>query len=125
MICLDRLSAYVLFFFTQTMMTIEFLIMKFLHQIPVVNVLCTEKWFSWTARTYMPREQYWDTAFKWVMYKLQTRVVKFASLKTAKTGLPAPNPCVMQIEGQFHKDVRLLSFAKGRRPLVLNFGSNS
>lgn len=125
MVRLDRLTAYMLLAFNQTMMTIEFVIMKLLHQIPVVNEISTGKWFSWTARIYLPKEHYWDSAFKWVMYRLQTRVVKFASLKTAKTGLPAPNPCVLKLEDQSQKDVRLLSFAKGKRPLVLNFGSNS
>jgi hypothetical protein len=120
---LERLSAYMSFFLCQTLMSIEFVVMKFLHQIPIVNTVATEKWFTWTARIYMPKEQYWDSAFKWAMYKLQSRVVKIATLKTAKTGKPAPNPAVHSLDE--HREVRLLSFAKENRPLVLNFGSNS
>ena len=120
---LERVSAYATFFLFQILMTLEFIVFKFLHQLPFIRNFTTVKWFDWTVKMVMQKEEYWDTAFKWQMYKLQSKVVMIGTLKTARHGLPAPNPMLHQLDGR--KEVRLLSYAKGTRPLVLNFGSSS
>lgn len=105
------------------MMTLEFIVFKFLHHLPLVKDYTTVAWFDWTARIVMKKEEYWPLAFTWPMYKLQTQVVKMGFLKTARKGRPAPNPKLFHIDD--YSEVNLLSCASGTRPLVVNFGSNS
>lgn len=121
---MERVQTYATFLLFQTMMTLEFIVFKFLHSIPFVGDYTTVKWFDWTARIVMKKEEYWNTAFGWEMYKLQTRVVQKGTFKNAKLGRPAPNPEVLLLDG--NRDAKkLLDYCKGTRPLVLNFGSCS
>ena len=120
---MERVQAYAIFVFSQTMMTLEFIVFKFLHVIPVLRDYTTVKWFDWTARIVMKKENYWNTAFGLEMYKVQSRVVQLGTLKTAKQGQPAPNPELLVLNG--HSNAKLLDYCKGTRPLVLNFGSSS
>uniref|UniRef100_A0A8C3GDE9 Iodothyronine deiodinase n=1 Tax=Cairina moschata TaxID=8855 RepID=A0A8C3GDE9_CAIMO len=46
---------------------------------------------------------------------------KLDFFKSAHVGSLAPNPEVIQLDGQ--KRLRILDFARGKRPLILNFGS--
>uniref|UniRef100_A0A8C9MXU8 Iodothyronine deiodinase n=1 Tax=Serinus canaria TaxID=9135 RepID=A0A8C9MXU8_SERCA len=46
---------------------------------------------------------------------------KMDFFKSAHVGSLAPNPEVIQLDGQ--KRLRILDFARGKRPLILNFGS--
>ncbi|CAM2116284.1 unnamed protein product [Caretta caretta] len=46
---------------------------------------------------------------------------KLDFFKSAHVGSAAPNPEVIQLDGQ--KRLRILDYARGKRPLILNFGS--
>lgn len=46
---------------------------------------------------------------------------KLDFFKSAHVGSSAPNPEVIQLDGQ--KRLRILDYARGKRPLILNFGS--
>lgn len=47
---------------------------------------------------------------------------KLDFFKAAHVGSPAPNPEVVPLDGA-RRRLRILDYARGRRPLVLNFGS--
>uniref|UniRef100_A0ACB8G5P4 Thyroxine 5-deiodinase n=3 Tax=Sphaerodactylus townsendi TaxID=933632 RepID=A0ACB8G5P4_9SAUR len=46
---------------------------------------------------------------------------KLDFFKAAHVGAPAPNPEVVQLDGRTR--LRILDYARGARPLILNFGS--
>jgi len=119
----DRITAFASYILTQTLMTLEFIMFKFLHHLPIVRDYTTVKWFDWTARIVMKKGDYWSNAFSWQMYKVQSQAVKIGTLKCARYGRPAPNPTLLMLKDC--SQVKLLDYAKGSRPLVVNFGSNS
>lgn len=120
---MERVTAYASYMLSHTLMTLEFLMFKFLHYLPIVRDYTTVRWFDWTARIVMKKHEYWNSAFTWSMYKAQSQVVKIGTLKCARYGRPAPNPPLLYLDG--YSQMKLLDFTKGTRPLVVNFGSNS
>lgn len=69
----------------------------------------------------MPKEDYWENLFGWEMFKAQQKCLQRDLMKEAQKGRPAPNPRLVSLDGS--KDFQLLDFARGSRPLVVNFGS--
>lgn len=70
----------------------------------------------------VPYQNFWDD---YGSNKMLAAVLKIALgdiKKTARLGTPAPNCRLVSTDG---KECRLLDFARGSRPLVVNFGSYS
>ena len=68
----------------------------------------------------VPYQNFWHT---YGSNKMLTVILKIALgdvKKTARLGTPAPNCKLVSTDG---KECRLLDFARGSRPLVVNFGS--
>lgn len=68
----------------------------------------------------VPYQDFWED---YGSYKMFSAILKIATSdlnKTIRPGSSAPNCKLVTTEG---KECRLLDFAKGSRPLVLNFGS--
>uniref|UniRef100_A0A4W4EDS9 Iodothyronine deiodinase n=1 Tax=Electrophorus electricus TaxID=8005 RepID=A0A4W4EDS9_ELEEL len=59
--------------------------------------------------------------FSWESLKAVWHGHKLDFLKSAHLGYEAPNSEVVQLEDS--KRSRILEYAKGKRPLILNFGS--
>ena len=70
----------------------------------------------------VPYEDFWQSWCSWNMLRIVVNQELTELKKTARLGLPAPNCKLVSTDG---KEKRLLDFARGNRPLVLNFGSCS
>ena len=70
----------------------------------------------------VPYQNFWDTYGSNKMLKVILKIVLGDVKKTARLGTPAPNCKLVSTDG---KECRLLDFARGSRPLVVNFGSYS
>lgn len=68
-------------------------------------------------------EDFWQSWCSWEMLRIVINQELAELERTAKLGLPAPNCKLVSTDGKTEK--RLLDFARGDRPLVLNFGSCS
>ena len=65
-------------------------------------------------------KNFWDTYGSNKMLKVVLKIVLGDVKRTARLGTPAPNCKIVSTDG---KECRLLDFARGSRPLVVNFGS--
>lgn len=71
----------------------------------------------------LPTDVYWDSLFTWKMFQNVYHCLLADINKRVKPNGKAYNSPVVSIHGnRYH---RLLDFAKGSRPLVLNFGSST
>lgn len=76
-----------------------------------------------TPDTSLPTDVYWDSLFTWKMFQNVYHCLLADINKRVKPNGKAYNSPVVSIHGnRYH---RLLDFAKGSRPLVLNFGSST
>ena len=69
------------------------------------------------------KEDYWSSLFGWEMLRTCFRMVDLNLSKTARAGSTAFNAPLVSLDGK--QDFKLLDFARGDRPLVVNFGSCS
>lgn len=70
----------------------------------------------------VPYQDFWDDYGSNKMLAAVLKIVLGDIKKTARLGYPAPNCRLVSTDG---KECRLLDFARGSRPLVVNFGSYS
>lgn len=70
----------------------------------------------------VPYQDFWDDYGSNKMLAAVLKIVLGDIKKTARLGTPAPNCKLVSTDG---KECRLLDFAGGSRPLVVNFGSYS
>lgn len=70
----------------------------------------------------VPYQDFWDDYGSNKMLAAVLKIVFGDIKKTARLGYPAPNCRLVSTDG---KECRLLDFARGSRPLVVNFGSYS
>lgn len=70
----------------------------------------------------VPYQDFWDDYGSNKMLAAVLKIVLGDIKKTARLGYPAPNCRLVSTDG---KQCRLLDFARGSRPLVVNFGSYS
>lgn len=73
--------------------------------------------------TSLPTELYWDSLFTWKMLQNVYYCVLADKNKNVKLHGKAYNSPVVSVDGK--RCHRLLDFARGSRPLVLNFGSST
>lgn len=73
--------------------------------------------------TSLPTELYWDSLFTWKMLQNVYHCVLADKNKKVKLHGKAYNSPVVSVDGK--RCHRLLDFARGSRPLVLNFGSST
>lgn len=73
--------------------------------------------------TSLPTELYWDSLFTWKMLQNVYHCVLADKNKKVKLHGTAYNSPVVSLDGK--RCHRLLDFARGSRPLVLNFGSST
>lgn len=73
--------------------------------------------------TSLPTELYWDSLFTWKMLQNVYHCLLADMNKRVKLHSKAYNSPVVSIDGNCYH--RLLDFARGSRPLVLNFGSST
>lgn len=73
--------------------------------------------------TSLPTELYWDSLFTWKMLQNVYHCLLADMNKKVKLHSKAYNSPVVSIDGK--RCHRLLDFARGSRPLVLNFGSST
>ncbi|CAH3032194.1 unnamed protein product [Pocillopora meandrina] len=73
--------------------------------------------------TSLPTEIYWDSLFTWKMLQNVYYCLLADMGKKVKLNNKAYNSPIVSIDGQ--RCQRILDFAKGSRPLVLNFGSST
>ena len=71
----------------------------------------------------MAREDYWDSLFSWQMLHTLWHALVLDMNKKVRVGASAYNPPLMSVDGK--RRFRLLDYAQGERPLVVNFGSCS
>lgn len=77
--------------------------------------------FQIVATIEMRKEEYWDGLFGWEMFKAHQTCLLRHLFKEAKEGRQAPNPTLVSVDGT--KNCNMLEFARGSRPLIVNFGS--
>lgn len=73
--------------------------------------------------TSLPTELYWDSLFTWKMLQNVYYCLLADKNKKVKLNNKAYNSPVVSIDGKLCH--RMLDFARGSRPLVLNFGSST
>lgn len=73
--------------------------------------------------TSLPTELYWDSLFTWKMLQNVYHCMLADKNKKVKLHGEAYNSPVVSVDGK--RCHRLLDFARGSRPLVLNFGSST
>ena len=73
--------------------------------------------------TSLPTELYWDSLFTWKMLQNVYHCMLADKNKKVKLHSKAYNSPVVSLDGK--RCHRLLDFARGSRPLVLNFGSST
>ena len=68
----------------------------------------------------VPYQNFWDDYAGNKMLAVVLKIALGDVKKTARLGAPAPNCRLVSTDG---KECRLMDFARGTRPLVVNFGS--
>lgn len=123
--CLKRQFSIFVFYIKAALLGILFLILKALHQTPVIGTL-GEGLFTYLTNTQnanMKKRNYWHTLFGWEMYKSTLQTLKQDGAKTARLGLKAPNPTLVDITNNNHQFSKLLDLQVFSRPVVVLFGS--
>lgn len=95
----------------------------------LLSVLRLLPWTKWIVVKMMqiittiplPTEVYWNSLFTWPMFNAVRTMILLELKKPARVNHTAPNPSLVSLDGLSYS--RLLSFCKGNRPLVVNFGS--
>ena len=114
---LAELSRQVLLVFTALKYTILVGLLRIGSTIPFVK----ERIQKFEERYLLvPYQDFWDDYGSNKMLAAVLKITLGDIKKTARLGNPAPNCKLVSTDG---KECRLLDFARGSRPLVVNFGS--
>ena len=105
---------------TTVLLSVAFLILGFLRILPCTRWIVVQLMDVITVVP-MPTELYWQSLFKWQMFKAVRSSILLELQKSAQKDHAAPNPSLVSLDGVSHS--RLLSFCRGNRPLVVNFCS--
>lgn len=118
---LRKLTATVLPYCAVTVLLfVAFVFLSFLRLLPCTKWIVVKLMQMITTIT-LPTEVYWHSLFTWHMLNAVRTMILLELQKSARINHTAPNPSLVSLNGLSH--CRLLSFCKGNRPLVVNFGS--
>lgn len=106
--------------FTVIRTTLAIVLVRIASSIPIIQ----DKIKKYNEKHFLvPYEDFWQSWCSWEMLRIVINQELAELERTAKLGLPAPNCKLVSTDGKFEK--RMLDFAHGDRPLILNFGSCS
>ena len=116
---LAELTHQIILGFTVLKITIGVVSLRIVSSIPYLKERLQQYEESYLL---VPYQNFWDVYYGNKMLSCVLKIVLGDLKKTARLGTSAPNCRLVSTD---EKECRLLDFARGSRPLVVNFGSYS
>lgn len=102
------------------LLLVAFGLFKLLYFLPFAHNLI-EAMIRKLSTIEMQKEDYWNGLFGWKMFNTYQKLILRELQREAYLNRQTPNPLLASVDG--NTTHRLLDWARGSRPLVVNFGS--